>query len=438
MDSGKQSIQFIGNVLVPTGVTLTIGNGAIVDLNGYYLEVNGTLIIQPGATINIGSIGDGIDVYGTMSAEGTSANPIQINGSVQGHIFFATYSAVWFYSTSTSWSQQTNSGSLIENTVFNHTGLEVQSGIRISDSTFLDGLTVESSSPTIVNNDITDLSVIQNPNIPSNSTAIQPEISNNTIAGGLYLEAGGGTVNDNTISGGNNNPNSGNSGALSLSDVYGDPVSTLVLRNLINNSPIGISCDIQSSYNNKAIIENNTVTNNTVGVQIEGTNVPSIINNNIYGNSYNAKLSGVSQQISLTNNWWGTTDQQAISQTIYDYKNDFTLGTVNFVPFLTAQNPEATPDPNAAISTPNTSPSATSTPSTTSNPTSVLSPSPSTTSSATSTATATPTPSASPSGSQSQPSTVFPFTDLIVPALVVVIIAVASGAFLLGKRTGKK
>ena len=265
-----------------------------------------------------------------------------IIGSVQGHIIMAFYSAVTFFPSSISWDPQTNSGSLIENTIFNHTGLEVQSGTRIINSTFLSGgLTVESASPTIVNNDIANgLSVIQNPNIPTNGTAIQPEISNNNIAGGLYLDAGGGIVNDNTISAGSNNPNSGYSGALSISDEYGAPISTLVQRNLINNSPIGIYCNIQSSYNNKAIIENNTVTNNTVGVQIGSTNVPSIINNNIYGNSYNAKLSGVSSQINLPNNWWGTTDVQAINQTMYDFKYDFKLGTINFLPILTPQTPK--------------------------------------------------------------------------------------------------
>ena len=183
---------FTGNILVNPGVTLTIGTDATVDLNNYYLRVNGTLVIQPGATINIGLIGDGIDVYGTMSSVGTSANPINIIGSVQGHIIIAFYSAVTFFPSSISWNPQTNSGSLIENTVFNDIELEVQSGARISDSTFLSGaFTVESASPTIVNNDIaTGLSVIQNPNIPTNGTAIQPEISNNTIGGGLYVTAG--------------------------------------------------------------------------------------------------------------------------------------------------------------------------------------------------------------------------------------------------------
>lgn len=75
---------FVGNVLVDSGVTLTIGSGTIVNFNSYYLRVNGSLVIQPGAIINLGLIGDGIDVYGILSATGTSANPIYINGAIQG------------------------------------------------------------------------------------------------------------------------------------------------------------------------------------------------------------------------------------------------------------------------------------------------------------------------------------------------------------------
>ena len=114
-------------------------------------------------------------------------------------------------------------------------------------------------------------------------------------------------MEDNIISVGSNNPNSGYIGALSISDAYGVPVSTLIQRNLINNSPIGISLNIQYAQNNKAIFQNNTVTNNTAGLQVGSLNVPAITNNNIYGNSYNVKLSGVSSQVSLPNNWWGTT-----------------------------------------------------------------------------------------------------------------------------------
>ena len=49
--------------------------------------------------------------------------------------------------------------------------------------------------------------------------------------------------------------------------------------------------------------------------------------------------------IDATNNWWGTTDPQAINLSIRDYKYDFGLGTVSFVPFLTEPNPEATSHP---------------------------------------------------------------------------------------------
>jgi hypothetical protein len=394
---GNSPYNFTGNVLVNNGVTLTIGTGATVNLNIYYLRVNGSLIIQPGATINLGLIGDGIDVYGILSATGTSVNPIHINGAIQGHITFAAYSAVTFFPSSNGWNEQTSSGSLINNTIFNQTNLDMQSPIKVSDSTFLSGgLTAESASPIIVNNNIASgLSVIQNPNTPgtlynqgNGSYVIEPEISDNTITGGISLMAGGGIVDDNVISAGSNNPNSGYIGALSISDEYGIPISTLIERNLINNSPIGISCNIQSAQNNKAILQNNTVTSNTAGLQIGSLNVPAITNNNIYGNYYNAKLSGVSSQVNLPNNWWGTTDVQAINQTMYDFKNDFTLGAINFLPILQSPNPQATPNPNAPInpSSPSPSPTATATVNT-------LSPSPSSQPTSPSTSTQSPTPS---------------------------------------------
>jgi parallel beta-helix repeat protein len=299
----------------------------------------------------MGLIGDGIDVYGTLRAEGTSTNPIHINGSEQSHIIVAFFSAITFFPSSTNWNQQTNSGSLIENVIFSSTEFEIQSGIKISDNTFLSGeLTVEQGSPTIINNNIsTGLSIIQNPNLPYNATGVQPEISNNTITGGLSVDAGSGIVTDNIIYG------------ITINDGYGSPVSTLIERNLITNATTGISCDIQSANNNKVIIENNTVTNNSVGIQIGSPQVPTIIDNNIYGNSYNAKLSE-SSEIGLPNNWWGTTDVQAINQTIYDIKYDFNLGTINFLPILIAPNPQATPNQTVPNPSPTPSPTSTSIP----------------------------------------------------------------------------
>lgn len=97
-----------------------------------------------------------------------------------------------------------------------------------------------------------------------------------------------------------------------------------------------------------------------------------IINNNIQENTnHSIYLYQTTDTVNVTNNWWGTTDQSAIANLFYDYYKDFNLGKVNFVPFLTAPNPQApsmntpipTPDPSASPTlTPNTSPSASPTP----------------------------------------------------------------------------
>ena len=131
---------FTGNVLVNNGVTLTIGADATVNLNSYYLRVNGTLIIQPGVTINMQIISEAIQVYGVMSAIGTSNNPIYFNGGVYWHNFptpFASTSSVEFYPSSQGWNQQANSGSIVENAIINSTDFEVASGVKIDSCDFL-------------------------------------------------------------------------------------------------------------------------------------------------------------------------------------------------------------------------------------------------------------------------------------------------------------
>ena len=85
----------------------------------------------------------------------------------------------------------------------------------------------------------------------------------------------------------------------------------------------------------------NTIINNAIGIKI-GVVPQSVSGNNIYSNAINVKLTD-SNSVDLSNNWWGTTDQQAINQSIYDFKNDFNLGTVNFVPYLTSPNTNAPP-----------------------------------------------------------------------------------------------
>jgi hypothetical protein len=335
-----------GPVLVDSGVTLTIDGGVTVNLGFYYIRVNGTLVIQPDATINMATTDKAIQVNGILSAVGTNDNPIHINGVFDGRTLDTLYSAIYFSQKSnTDLNNQTNADSIFENVVFKNTYVEAKSEIRFINNTLLKGGLLLSGGSSIVSNN----------NLATASVGIDegsPLISNNTITGNLNFGGGHNVViADNVIYG------------LTLDDVRSPYNGSLVIeRNLICNSRIGVTF-YHRSDGNQVIFQNNTISNNTVGIQMSlpgAAYAPAIVNNNVYDNFLNVDLfSPVS--INLTNNWWGTTDQQAINQSIYDFKNDFNLGTVNFVPFSTSPNSQALPNPNAPILTPNPSANPTST-----------------------------------------------------------------------------
>ena len=119
--------------------------------------------------------------------------------------------------------------------------------------------------------------------------------------------------------------------------------------NVVDNcSNYGISCNsakvaIENNYlvNNNigivagGIIENNALVNNAIGIQIQSTPLSATItNNNILGNTQYSAAILCNTNVDLSNNWWGTTDTIAINQTIRDFKNDFNLGVVSFIPIL--------------------------------------------------------------------------------------------------------
>ena len=89
-----------GNMLVDNGVTLTIDAGVIVNLNDYYIMVNGTL-----------------------RAQGTEVDQIQFNN---GDITFTQYS--------NSWNESLGSGCILENSVLSST-IGVQAPVKINNIT---------------------------------------------------------------------------------------------------------------------------------------------------------------------------------------------------------------------------------------------------------------------------------------------------------------
>jgi len=287
-----------GNITVVDGVQLTIQASVTVNFNGYTMQVDGTL-----------------------DAIGNSYANITFNDA-----------QIIFSQSSKGWNQQTNSGCIIENSIFNRSQI-----------------VIISSSPKLNNNLFSDMQ-------KGASTILidggSPIISDNVITNNLHPDAYGyygGT--DIEIKNGNNATIIGNTINDSMNGILVDPIiegfsfgslsgMTTIENNLItNNMAQGITVGAPFPL----IIKGNTIKDNYVGLGISAYSNKSILtDNNIYDNT-NKSISMVKSQwqptdVNATYNWWGTTDQQAISQTIYDFKNDSNLGTVNFIPFLTAPN----------------------------------------------------------------------------------------------------
>ena len=343
-----------GNVLVDNGVTVTIEAGAVVNLNGYYILVNGSLNIQQGANLNMGVTGTNvgnIQVNGVFQARGTAANPIKFNGgSYSWDSLFVppSFSYVAFAGSSMAWNEQTGSGCIIEYTSLNKTGVTTSSSIKFSNNQLSGaGIGIAAGSPVISDNVISSGISI---------SGGSPIIANNNLNNGyIWIDGsynvGSSLITSNIIS--NINPQwpyATAAGIAILADAYNTNGQILVEKNIIKGNSIGINLIYRESQNiNKPItIRYNTIISNDACIFIEGKFSPAITNNNFYSNSTCLKLSA-SRDIAATQNYWSTTDRSKISGLIYDFYDDFNLGKVTYDPILNSPDPLA-PDPNSQIS----------------------------------------------------------------------------------------
>jgi hypothetical protein len=379
-----------GPTLVSTGVTLTIEAGAAVNINSYYLLVNGTL-----------------------NATGTPDNPIYINGAS------VNAGQIQFTNSSRSWNEQTGTGCTIENAVINQTIISIQGcTVKLNGNTFNDAadmmhdntaVTAAGGSSIISNNkfsscglSVSDFSSVSNniiqggmgiygnPTITGNTISggssyfyigrnydrdyytiaiehqASPVISGNTIHGGIAFNMNGNgylnnnfnvQITSNTIDGGIFIGEGTGNIVISSNIIPGGILSraaatVTIENNLILNANIGLQIG-------DATVINNTLANNQIAIQLSAAVAPTITGNNLENYSqYSIKLSSTSSNINATGNWWGTTNQQAISQSIYNQKNDFNLGTVTLTPILNAPNPSAPPaDEKQPPTSPSPSPS---------------------------------------------------------------------------------
>jgi parallel beta-helix repeat protein len=377
-----------GPVAVNGGVTLTIEAGATVNLNGYYIQVNGTLVARGSnadqihfnnGEIKFTFIGDRQTDSDSIIENAVLTSSIRIMGvspkitrNSLNEIYISGGSPLVSYNTITGKiTVAGGSPSISNNDITNATpgSLTVGDGApTISRNTINSRIIVKSGSPVISNNKIADgihadsrygQIVINNNEITVRNTfiviyiqGIHAEISNNKITGNdnggisVFGSLSSASISDNTIS-----------GCTSGISVDAGSITTIV-RNLIFNNEIGIS------FEGNVTVRDNTITANSIGIQCNPSQSSTITNNNIQGNNQYNLRSESANDITATNNWWGTTDSSAINQTIYDNKFDFNLGKVIFIPFLTAPNPEA-PD---ATSIPTPTPSPTHSPTPTSTP----------------------------------------------------------------------
>jgi hypothetical protein len=357
-----------GPVAIDQGVTLRVEPGVTVNLNGYYIRVNGTL-----------------------TTRGNPTDKVTFNG---GQITFTTVS--------NGWNEQTQSGCIIQNAIINQIVISNSNPIKIDSSIINGDISVTSSSiisNSIVTGDIRSLmSTISHNNvkgditlgsislgmfttaeesstvfgntvegiISSGSSKGTPEIFDNTVSEGGIVCTGYGSIHNNYV-----HDCDVGIGLYSIR-VFGGILAchATVENNIAVDNDRGIRIEL-SSLNDPGTqtptVQYNTIARNSIGISLYESNygtTPTIQYNSLENNSdYNFYLSA-SNNPDVSYNWWGTTDESAISQSIYDSKNDFNLGTVNFVPFLTAPNPNAT-----AIPTPTSTPPPTSSPSPTLTPT---------------------------------------------------------------------
>jgi hypothetical protein len=233
-----------GNVLIDSGVTVTVEAGSVVNLNGYYIRVNGSLNIQQGVTLNMGVTGTNvgnIQVNGVFRVRGTPTDPIKFNGGTYSwdSIFVPpSVSFVTFLGSSMAWSEQTGSGCIIEYAFLNKTGVTTTSSIKFSNNQLSGaGIVIAAASPVISNNVISSGISI---------SGGSPIIANNNLNNGyIWIDGsssiGSPVITSNVIS--NTNPQwpfATSAGIAILAAAYNTNGLILVEKNIIKGSSIGV------------------------------------------------------------------------------------------------------------------------------------------------------------------------------------------------------
>lgn len=442
-----------GPTSIASGVTITVEPGVTVNLNSYYLQVNGSLIARgtagdkiyftngrviytsasPGGTVFEYTVTDHLDTATSLTITKNTFNKLSVGGS--STVTENTITSLSAGGTATVTNNEitqscdaSESAKLTENNI--HTRLICLGGqsVTISNNRISDGIHCDAHGGTV---DISDNQITNTNNYPIiYISSIDATVTNNKIIGQNSPDSGIrvlGSYHSSiqtrvTITG---NQISGCKTGIDFSSGWGT-----IKQNAIINNDIGISVAVSSFYNipapgtNVGTIEQNTIAKNGVGLQYSPEELAvTIQNNNLQDNSNcNLKITG-SDDISIPNNYWGTTSTDEIKQKIYDYNFDFNLGKVSYTPIL---NQPVAGAPAVPSDIPTIAPTQAPTNQPTINPT---------------TATPQTTTTATPTNAPSQPANQTPFELNMVEVailVVLVIIAVLLAVLIVTVRSKKK
>ncbi|MGD0646124.1 MAG: hypothetical protein ABSA75_14565 [Candidatus Bathyarchaeia archaeon] len=455
-----------------TGNTISSVPSTFEDMNGYTLSdfpnvditgnvvsnnniTNGTIEATQTAANNVivsGTYIDSFRVFGGWADYTENSPAITTTGSptISGNTITGggIYTSAFIFSESTSivpaidLTSGSGSATITNNTIFGNSGLSINGNCSLISNNTITG-DIDGSVTTISNNIVNGSLNLGNGTLTVSSNNVTASISvsssswlvRGNTAQGITATQGNGYILDNYVTGTYNGIGNVSNGTVNGSGIGINILSGgTIERNIIANNTFGIVVS-----NCTGIVLNNTIIYDGVGVALNVTSSTTTINfNNIQSNGQSVVLEqGTAVNINATYNWWGTTDTNAISQTIYDYKNDFNLGNVTFIPILNSANSQAVPNlnlpsPNPSP-TPSPSPSPSSSPSPSPSPT--PSPSPSTSPSISSTPTSSPTSSTSPTATATPTSTPAPAVpEFAMPAIVLLLASLLSTSAILKHR----
>jgi sugar lactone lactonase YvrE len=216
--------------------------------------------------------------------------------------------------------------SLVENSVFKTQSWSWFSGFSIEKST-VSNTTIEMSGYLRESISIQDSKFYNSPfkllNINQNSILIQKSLLVNSLIESRNTNL---TIANSVFSfDGNSTPIGINTDKITMTN------------SILSGKGKGIGLSIEAS--GQTTISNSLITDNAVGIKIQGTSGNfDIQNNNFLRNKTYAVENLNKRTVEAFNNFWGTTDATEIENLIHHYNDDDTVGEVNHAPYKSAAN----------------------------------------------------------------------------------------------------